>query len=223
MTFLLPPMTMPDIIGYLGAAFVIATYSMKTMIPLRTVGLISNGILLLYAALEGAAPEIILEGIVLPLNALRLYQMIKLTRRVESAARGDGSMDWLKPFMHRHRTAAGDVLFHKGDPADAMYYIVSGHFRLQETGIELPVGEVVGELGLLAPDQRRTQGLECVRDGELLVITYDRVKQLYFQNPKFGFFFLRLATQRLFHNQSLLEAKIAEMERGLSAPSAARG
>ncbi len=203
-------MTVPDIVGYLGAAFVIATYSMKTMIPLRSVGLISNAILLAYASLEGAAPEIILEGIVLPLNGLRLYQMVKLTRRVESAARGDGSMDWLKPFMHRHRTSGGDVLFHKGDPADAMYYIVSGHYRLRETGIELPVGEVVGELGLLAPDQRRTQTLECVRDGELLVITYDRVKQLYFQNPSFGFFFLRLATQRLFHNQGLLEAKVAE-------------
>lgn len=220
MTYM-PPMTAPDIIGYIGAAFVFATYSMKTMIPLRTVGLVSNAVLLLYASLEGAAPEIILEGIVLPMNALRLYQMIQLTRRVETAAHGNGSMDWLKPFMHRHRTNAGEVLFHKGDPADAMYYIVSGHFRLRETGIELPVGEVVGELGLLAPDQRRTQTLECVLDGELLVITYDRVKQLYFQNPSFGFFFLRLSTQRLFHNQRLLEARVAELEGAMPAGAAA--
>lgn len=216
MTYM-PPMTVPDIIGYIGAAFVFATYSMKTMIPLRTVGLVSNAVLLLYAALEGAAPEIILEGIVLPMNALRLYQMIQLTRRVETAARGDGSMDWLKPFMHRHRIAAGEVLFHKGDRADAMYYIVSGHFRLRETGIELPVGEVVGEFGMLAPDQRRTQTLECVRDGELLVISYDRVKQLYFQNPSFGFYFLRLSTQRMFHNQSVLEARVAELEGAMPA------
>ncbi len=208
----MPPMNVPDIIGYVGAAFVITTYAMKTMIPLRTVGLMSNAILLTYAIVEGAAPEIALEGIVLPLNALRLVQMIKLTRKVEAAARGDGSMDWLKPFMHRHRVKAHDVLFRRGDEADRMYYIVSGHFRLRETGIELPVGEVVGELGLVAPDQRRTQTLECVRDGELLVITYDRVRQLYYQNPRFGFFFLRLATRRLFHNQALLEAKLAQLE-----------
>ena len=219
---LMPPMSVPDIIGYIGAAFVIATYSMKTMIPLRTIGLMSNAILLTYAVVEGAAPEIALEGIVLPLNALRLFQMIKLTRRVEAAVHGDSSMDWLKPFMHRHTCKAGEILFHKGEPADTMYYIVSGHFRLRETGIELPLGEVVGELGLIAPDQRRTQTLECVRDGELLVITYDRVKQLYYQNPKFGFYFLRLATQRLFHNQSLLEAKLADLERHpaqISAPA----
>lgn len=211
MTYM-PPVTTPDIVGYVGAALVIATYSMKTMIPLRIVGLTSNAILLVYAGLTSDAPDVILGFIVLPLNAVRLYQMIQLTRRVETAAHGDGSMDWLKPFMHRRRTKAGEVLFHKSDPADAMYYIVSGHFRLQETGIELPVGEVVGELGLLAPDQRRTQTLECVRDGELLVITYDRVKQLYFQNPSFGFFFLRLSTQRLFHNQRLLESRVAELE-----------
>ncbi len=132
-------------------------------------------------------------------------------------------MDWLKPFMHRRRCNSGEVLFHKGEAADAMYYIVSGHFRLRETGIELPVGEVVGELGLLAPDQRRTQTLECVREGELLVISYDRVQQLYYQNPRFGFFFLRLATRRQFHNQALLEARLAELEGRATPIGAAAG
>jgi len=220
MTYM-PPVTMTDIVGYIGDVFVILTYSMKTMIPLRTVGLVSTAILLVYAGLESDAPSMLLGMIILPLNAVRLYQMIQLTRRVESAVHGDGSMDWLKPFMQRRRISAGDVLFHKGDPADAMYYIVSGHFRLQETGIELPVGEVVGELGLLAPDQRRTQTLQCVRDGELLVITYDRVKQLYYQNPKFGFFFLRLSTQRLFHNTRLLQARVTQLEGAMPAGAAA--
>jgi hypothetical protein len=35
------------------------------------------------------------------------------------------------------------------------------------------------------------------------------VKQLYFQNPKFGFYFLDLIAQRLFRDIQRLEAKIA--------------
>jgi len=38
-----------------------------------------------------------------------------------------------------------------------MYYIVSGRFRLVESGIELPVGAIVGELGMLTPSNVRTR------------------------------------------------------------------
>jgi CRP-like cAMP-binding protein len=70
---------------------------------------------------------------------------------------------------------------------------------------------VVGELGMLAPARRRTQTLECSEDGSLLEITYDKIEELYYQNPKFGFYFLRLSTGRLFEN-------IARLERGLADP-----
>ncbi|MEO9190972.1 MAG: cyclic nucleotide-binding domain-containing protein [Acetobacteraceae bacterium] len=200
-----------EAIGYLGAVFVVATYAMRTMIPLRSVGLASNAILLGYAVASHAIPDITLNAILLPLNTIRLVQMIRLTRKVEEATHGDLSMDWLKPFMHRRTSKAGEVLFRKGDPAEEMFYTVAGHFRLVESGIELPTGEVVGELGLLAPEQRRTQSLECVKDGEMLVISYSSVRQLYYQNPRFGFFFLQLATKRLFQNHARLEAQLAEL------------
>jgi CRP-like cAMP-binding protein len=35
------------------------------------------------------------------------------------------------------------------------------------------------------------------------------VEQLYFQNPKFGFYFLRLAAQRLLQNNVRLEDELA--------------
>ena len=47
-------------------------------------------------------------------------------------------------------------------------------------------GKVVGELGLLAPNQQRTQTLECIEDAEIMQISYDRIKALYFENPSFG-------------------------------------
>jgi CRP-like cAMP-binding protein len=58
---------------------------------------------------------------------------------------------------------------------------------------------------MVAPDNRRTATLECIEDGEALSITYEQVEQLYYQNPTFGFYFLRLATARLFENNQRLQ------------------
>ena len=73
-------------------------------------------------------------------------------------------------------------------------------------------GALVGELGLLAPEQRRTQTLECIEDSRLLAISYDQLKHLFIQNPQFGFFFLRLTTARLFANLTYLESEVARMQ-----------
>jgi len=75
---------------------------------------------------------------------------------------------------------------------------------------------VVGELAMLAPDNRRTATLECVEDGKVPSITYEQVEQLYYQNPTFGFYFLRLATARLFDNIGRLES---ELKRQRAAPA----
>jgi len=69
---------------------------------------------------------------------------------------------------------------------------------------------------MLAPDNRRTATLECVEDGKVLSITYEQVEQLYYQNPTFGFYFLRLATARLFDNIGRLES---ELTRQRAAPA----
>jgi CRP-like cAMP-binding protein len=73
-------------------------------------------------------------------------------------------------------------------------------------------GALVGEMGLLAPDNRRTQSIECIESGEVLAITYDKVLELYFQDPSFGYYFLRLTTDRLLQNIARLE-KIIEQNR----------
>jgi CRP-like cAMP-binding protein len=72
---------------------------------------------------------------------------------------------------------------------------------------------MVGELGFLSPKNRRTQTVECVEDSEVLTITYDKLLEMYFQNPDFGYYFLRLSSERLLENIARLEA-IIEQERG---------
>ena len=195
--------------GYAAVISSIITCAMKTMIPLRIVSMTCNSSSSSTDFSEGIYPTLVLNLVLLPLNTLRLHQMRKLIQDVEAAASmGETSIDWLKPFMSRRSFRKGDIVFRKGDTADAMYYSVTGRYRLKEMGIEIPAGQVFGDLGFLAPDNRRTQTIECTEDGEVLTATYQQVKELYFQNPQFGFFFLRLTSERLFDNIKRLEQEI---------------
>jgi CRP/FNR family transcriptional regulator, cyclic AMP receptor protein len=198
--------------GYLAAVLVFLTFYMKTMIPLRVVGICSNCAFIAYGYLGGLYPVLILHVILLPLNAIRLREMVRLTRQVRAAAQSDLKTDWLKPFTTSHRTQAGEVLFRKGDPANAMFVVVSGRYRVAELGLDIAPGEMIGELALLAPDQSRTQTVECSESGELLQITYEQVMQLYYQNPTFGFYLLRLSTERLFANNLKLERELVALK-----------
>jgi CRP-like cAMP-binding protein len=204
--------------GYLAALITLATFYMKTMIPLRVAGIASNIVWIAYGAMAGVYPPLVLHVLLLPLNAIRLQQMITLVNRVRAVTQDDPSMAWLKPFMQERRARAGEVLFRKDDLADEMFFTITGRYLLRETGIELSDGALVGELGLLSPGQKRTQTLECVAEGRLLAISYDKLKQLFIQNPQFGFFFLRLTTARLFANLAFLEAEVARLQ-GLPARS----
>lgn len=198
--------------GYLASLLVFLTFYTKTMIPLRIVGICSNFAFIAYGYLGGLYPVLILHLILLPLNGWRLRQMLRLTKQVHEAAQTDLKMDWLKPFTSTRRTNTGDVLFRKGDIANALYFVVSGRYRLTELGTDILPGQVVGELALLTPDQSRTQTLECTESGELLQITYEQVKQLYYQNPAFGFWFIQLSSRRLFENMSRLEHELAKLQ-----------
>ena len=203
--------------GYAAVASSIVTCAMKTMIPLRVVSMTCNALFIIYGFFGGIYPTLILNSILLPLNTLRLQQMRKLIQDVEAAASyGETSIDWLKPFMSRRSFRKGDIVFHKGDMADAMYYSVTGKYRLREMGIDLPSGQVFGDLGLLAPGNRRTQTIECLEDGEVLTASYEQVKELYFQNPQFGFYFLRLTSERLFENIDRLEKELERKNEALT-------
>ncbi|HWP26596.1 MAG TPA: cyclic nucleotide-binding domain-containing protein [Xanthobacteraceae bacterium] len=211
-----------ELLGYIGAFLTLGTYSMKTMIPLRIVGICSNIVFIAYGWLAPVYPQLLLHGVLLSLNTARLYQMVKLIEKVRVASQGDLKMDWLKAFMTKRACTAGEVIFRKDDPASAMFYTVSGRYRLTEIGADVLPGQVVGELGLIAPDNKRTLTFECVEDGELLTISYSGVKQLYFQNPKFGFYLLQLISQRMFQNIARLEDRLAQFTHSSGTDSPGR-
>jgi hypothetical protein len=196
--------------SFFASIFVVATLSMRTMIPLRVFAILTNILLIATAIPTHNYPTILLHGVLLPLNSYRLHQMLQLVREVKRSVNSDLSMEWLRPFMTERKCTAGEVLFYKDEKADSMYYIVSGRFQLVESGIVLPVGAIVGELGMLSPSNERTQTLECIESGVVLGVSYNQVEQLYVQNPAFGFYFLRLSTARLFQNLDTLERRLAQ-------------
>ena len=199
-----------EIIGFIGAALMVVTLAMKTMIPLRAVGIISSIFQIAFALLAGITPMLIQHSVLLPMNAYRLYEQTMLVRRVRKASNEGLSMDWLMPYMTKRQVHTGQILFRKGQPATEMFIVSSGRLRLSEIAVDVLPGGVVGELGLLAPNQQRTQTLECVEDAEILQIGYDRIKSIYFQNPSFGFYLLRLTSARLFQNIAQLEKELEQ-------------
>jgi CRP-like cAMP-binding protein len=205
------------VVGFVAASLVIATLSMRTMVPLRITGIMSNVAFMTYGLLIGSIPTYMLHMILFPLNIHRLHEMRKLIRQVKAASAGDLSMEWLKPFMSKRAIRSGEILFRKDDEATAMYFVVSGKLHLHEIDIDVMSGSMVGELGMLAPSRRRTQTLECTETGAVLEISYDKVEELYYQNPTFGFYFLRLSSARLFDNIGRLERKLEERDHEIIA------
>ncbi len=194
-----------QILGYIGSALMFSTFYMKTMIPLRVTGIAANCCMIVYTAIAGIYPVLILQSALLPLNVYRLIQMRRLIDRVKKAARGDFKLDSLIPFMRHEPARKGTTLFEVGDDADKLYLIQSGAVRLVQIDRLVGPGNLIGEIGILSPHSVRTATAVCAEDSDLYSITQDQVLQLYYQDPQFGFFLVRLVTARLLHN--LEEAK----------------
>jgi hypothetical protein len=192
--------------GYLGALLTLTTFSMKTMLHLRMMGILSNFAFITYGALGHVYPVLMLHLILLPVNVWRLHQLLRLTRQIKMASSSQLSVDWLKPFSRRKDVRAGDVLFRRGDRAEEVMYVLSGQFRAVEADVLVQQGEVIGELGLVTSGNKRTQTIVCEQEGSLLLLSYDEVRQMYFQNPSFGFYFLELVAKRLLRDASRLPA-----------------
>lgn len=193
-------------IGYLASALVFTSFCMRTMIPLRIAAICSNIAFICYGALGGIYPVLILHCFLLPMNLWRTSQTFRMIRRIKGAAAGDGSSGWLLPFLKFRRCEAGEVVFRKNDPGDRLFLILEGQVLLEDSGMTLIPGTILGEMALFSAAQRRTQTASCLTAAELGWITRDELAQLFFQNPAIAFHFLSLITQRLTDNMEKLQA-----------------
>jgi hypothetical protein len=212
--------TLANMFALLGAIFFVATLLTQTMVPLRVANMIGCAFFAVFGALTGAITTFLLYLLMVPINAYRLRQMLVLVKKARSATQGDTSLEWLKPFMTERKYRKGDILMKKGDAADEMLLTVTGKFLVKEISVELPPGRLMGEFGFLTPDNRRTATIECMEDGHVLTITYEKLLEIYFQNPQFGYYFLILTSQRLLENIARLEAIVAQSKTAQQAAAA---
>jgi Cyclic nucleotide-binding domain len=204
----------------IGACFYAATFLMPTMVRLRVYGILSALFFVAYGVLAGVISTFLMYLLLLPINSLRLFQILKLVKKARVAVQGDLSIDWLKPFMASRNYRKGDILFRKGEPANEMFLTTTGKFLVTEIGVELPPGRLMGELGFLTPNNKRTQTVECIEDGAVMIISYDRLLEVYFEYPDFGYYFLRLSSDRLIQNIARLEATVEEYKAKLQTAAA---
>ena len=201
-----------ELVAWFAAGLVFASFFMKTIVPLRTVAIASNIVFISYALMglfygifDKLLPILILRVSLLPLNLLRLQEVKTTIRGVREATDQHQSLDYLIPYRTRVSVHKGQPLFQKGDVANCIYLLRQGTVRIVELGKILAAGEVFGEISVFSEHQRRTSSAVCEEDCVLFSITGDKVVELFYQEPRFGFFIVRALSGYLSYNAGLHE------------------
>jgi hypothetical protein len=66
-----------EAIGFIGSLFAVLTYWMRDMVWLRVAAMLSCIFFIAYAALIGSYPLLVMELVLLPVNAWRLAELRK--------------------------------------------------------------------------------------------------------------------------------------------------
>ena len=150
--------------------------------------------------------------------------MTRLTQRVE-AVRSESALlaIWLRPSMRSKRIKAGTVLFKRGDLGDRLYLLAEGSIELVEIGSHIIPGQVFGEIAFFSPDRRRRMTARCAEDSTVLSIDESTVKQLYYQNPAFGFMMIELVAARFSADVHRLTSELQSANAQLAANAESTG
>lgn len=190
------------ILGYLALALLVASAWMQTMVWLRAFAIAAAVVVGVYGLLL-PSPNwwiVAIAFVLAAIHAWRLVEMRRLVSLTRAATAGGGApltLEWLLPYMQPVAIPKDTVLFHKDSAADAMYFIEHGKVRFEELGVDMEKGTLFGEIGIFSHDKKRTATAKVVEDSSLLRISDEKVRELYFQNPEFGFFIVGLITRRL--------------------------
>jgi hypothetical protein len=197
------PFDWVHLVGYAASLLVFSTFYMKTMIPLRCVAIASNVAFLAYGYVAGLYPVFLLHTVLLPLNAFRLRQMYRFKERLrQSLEQREVSLEWMLPFVKRESFKAKEPLFQKGDAADKLYYLERGTVWLPEVDRTIHAGEIIGEIGVFSPFKERTASAVCTTDSTFLVLGERAALELYYSNPDFGLFMVRMIIRRFLDQQT---------------------
>ncbi|GAB3074044.1 Crp/Fnr family transcriptional regulator [Intrasporangium mesophilum] len=117
--------------------------------------------------------------------------------------------------MRRRTYAAGEVVFHEGDPADALHFLVEGRVVAKRFSAEgdrvaysvIGPGQAFGELAMLARDGRRTATIQAIEPTTTLVLTFSDFERLCAEQPSVARLLTRLLAARVGRlTEALMEA-----------------
>jgi sigma-B regulation protein RsbU (phosphoserine phosphatase) len=115
---------------------------------------------------------------------------------------------WPVAFMRRERFHKGQRLFNKGDPADKLFYVSKGTIRLPELGRSVLAGQVIGEMGIFAPDRCRSASAVVEDDVEAYTMGEEEVRALMSRDPALATNLIEVIIKRMMdHLQAEAEAR----------------
>jgi hypothetical protein len=82
-----------EAIGFVGSFFAVLTYWMRDMLWLRVAAVLSCIFFGAYAALIGSYPLLMMELVLLPINAYRLVELLRTKPVAPPAAAHSGASD----------------------------------------------------------------------------------------------------------------------------------
>lgn len=127
----------------------------------------------------------------------------------------------LLSIAHRRTFRRGEVVFHRGDPAESLHLVVRGRFAAR---VSTPLGDNVllsvvgpgdafGELALLMPDVRRSATVSALEDGETRSVLREDFARLQRTHPGVKDVLLRLLAEQLrVASERIVEAHYVDAE-----------
>ena len=122
---------------------------------------------------------------------------------------------------HRRTFRRGEVVFHRGDPAESLHLVVRGRFAAR---VSTPVGdnvllsvvgpgEAFGELALLLPEVRRSATVSALEDAETRSVLRTDFERLQRTHPGVKDVLLRLLAEQLrAASERIVEAHYVDAE-----------
>ena len=94
-----------DLVGYLASVLVLATFTMRSMLALRVLGLMSNLAFVIYAVMSKLDPILLLHLLLFPINLCRLWELLATESEDGAVRAGICDSDAVDTASAAHTTA----------------------------------------------------------------------------------------------------------------------
>src|SRR6056297_1515310 len=188
-------------VGWLAVVLKVVTFAVNSMIPLRLLAMASSVCFIIYSALFQIWPLLVIEVILLSINAYRLYELIAL-RRLVTHMTDESEPDFSAAMAYGKKRVipAGNVIFKKGDPVDSLYYLAEGRVEIEDQNVSVAAGKIFGEMAFFNKSAARSATVRCSEDTVVYELDEKHFTRLQYEDPEFAMAVMRLVTKRLVAN-----------------------